>query len=183
MARLVSAGGPDLDRWLPDPAIRVAHGRTSTAGPGELWRAAQEVTLADAALLGRLVRWRIPGLARNTRFDDLFREPPFLVLDEDENTLVSGLAGRIWTLRRDYPRLRSAAEFSDWSAGGTARVVIATWVRRDGHGAALRAEARVEAIGARGRLGVRAVRPLINRFGPLVGSDGLSAAVRRAENS
>ena len=183
MARLVSAGGPDLDRWLPDPAIRVAYGRTSTAGPGELWRAAQEVTLADAALLGRLVRWRIPGLARDTRFDDLFREPPFLVLHEADHTLVSGLAGRIWTLRRDYPRLRSAAEFDDWSAGGTARVVIATWVDDDASGAALRAEARVEAIGARGRLGVRAVRPLVNRFGPLVGSDGLGAAVRRAEGS
>lgn len=172
---------PDLDRWLADPAIRVAYRRASTAEPAALWAAAQQVTLADAALLGRLVRWRIPGLDRGTRFDDLFREPPFLVLDASPHGLVAGLAGRIWTLRRDYPRLASPAEFDDWSATGTARVVIATWVTGDSNGGTLHAEARVEAIGVRGRLGVRAVRPLVNRFGPLVGSDGLAAAVRRAQ--
>jgi hypothetical protein len=39
----------------------------------------------------------------------------------------------------------------------------------------------VEAIGLQGRVGVAAVRPLVQRFGHLVGSDGLAAAVRRAE--
>ena len=39
----------------------------------------------------------------------------------------------------------------------------------------------MEAIGARGRLGVSAVRPLVRSFGHLIGSDGINAAVRRAE--
>lgn len=148
----------------------------------ELWRAAREIRLADTAVLGRLVRWRIPGLARTLRYDDLFRQPPFLALEEDEHALVSGLVGRIWTLRRDYPALGSPEEFRDWSQGGTARVVIANWAvdRHDG-GSVLTAEARVEPVGAQGRLGVAAVRPVVRAFQNVVGSDGINAAVRRAE--
>ncbi|MGA9859010.1 MAG: hypothetical protein WBQ18_14190 [Solirubrobacteraceae bacterium] len=178
----MSSADPDLDRWLANPALRVAHRRQSSAEPDELWEAARQVRLADAALLGRLVRWRIPGLAREERFDDLFREPPFVVLEEGEHLIVSGLVGRIWTLRRDYPELGSPDEFAAWSRVGTARVVIANWVAPAAGGRhALASEARVEAIGARGRLGVGAVRPLVRSFGPLVGSDGIAAAVRRAE--
>jgi hypothetical protein len=173
---------PDLDKWLPDPALRVIHTRESSASADELWRAARSVQLADAALLGRLVRWRIPGLPREEGFDQLFRQPPFMVLEEAEHLLVSGLVGRIWTLRRDYPELASAQEFRDWSENGTARVVIANWITPgpDGH-TTIGAEARVDAIGARGRIGLRAIRPLVRSFQGLVGSDGINAAVRRAE--
>jgi len=128
------------------------------------------------------VRWRIPGLPREEGFDDLFRQPPFMVLEEREHMLVSGLVGRIWTLRRDYPQLRSGQEFRDWSQPGTARVVIANWIApAGGDGSVIAAEARVDAIGSRGRLGLRAVRPLVRSFEHLIASDGISAAVRRAE--
>jgi hypothetical protein len=173
---------PNLDDWLPDPGMRVIHRRESTVSRAELWQAAREVRLSDTTVLARLVRWRIPGLARNPAYDELFRQPPFLVLEEGEHALVSGLVGRIWTLRRDYPTLGSPEEFADWSKGGTARVVIANWaVERPGGGSALVAEARVEPIGTQGRLGVAAVRPVVRAFHHLVGSDGISAAVRRAE--
>lgn len=173
---------PDLDKWLPDPALRIVHRRESSASAEELWEAARHVRLSDTAVLGRLVRWRIPGLPRNEGFDQLFRQPPFLVLEEGEHMLVSGLVGRIWTIRRDYPELASPNEFRDWSQGGTARVVIANWATdRDGRGGTLNAEARVESIGTRGRLGVRAVRPVVRSFQHLVGSEGITAAVRRAE--
>jgi hypothetical protein len=171
---------PDLDGWLPRPAIRVHHHRASQASADELWQAARAVRLSDTALLGRLVRWRIPGLAADLRFDELFRQPPFMVLEEFEHGLVSGLVGRIWTLRRDYPQLTSAQEFRDWQRSATARVVIATWVSREQDAPALHAEARVAAVGHQGRLGVAGVRPLVRSFGHLVGSDGVSAAVRRA---
>jgi hypothetical protein len=173
---------PDLDKWLPDPALRVFHRRESAASVDALWRAARTVRLSDTALLGRLVRWRIPGLPGDEGFDDLFRQWPFMVLEEADHILVSGLVGRIWTLRRDYPQLRSAEEFRDWSQSGTARVVIANWITsRDGGGSAIAAEARVDAIGTRGGLGLRAVRPLVRSFEHLVGSDGIAAAVKRAE--
>ncbi|MFL5859848.1 MAG: hypothetical protein ACJ780_03590 [Solirubrobacteraceae bacterium] len=172
----------DLDKWLATPALQVVHRRKSSASAEELWRAASEVRLCDTAVLGRLVRWRIPDLARDLSYDTLFRRPPFTVLEEDEHSLVSGLVGRIWTLRRDYPTLGSPQEFADWSRDGTARVVIANWAReREGGGSVLAAEARVEAMGAQGRLGVAAVRPLVRAFQHLVGSDGINAAVRRAE--
>jgi hypothetical protein len=173
---------PDLDTWLSQPTLRVVHRRESSVSAAQLWEAAREVRLSETARLGRLVRWRIPGLSRDPAYDELFRQPPFMVLQEDEHALVSGLVGRIWTLRRDYPQLGSPEEFMEWSRGGTARVVIASWAasRPDG-GSVLTAEARVEPVGAQGRLGVTAVRPLVRAFQNLVGSEGINAAVRRAE--
>lgn len=180
-----SSPTPDLDHWLPDPAIRVAHRRESSAPADRLWDAARSVRLSDTRVLGRLVRWRIPGLAPDLAFDELFRSPPFLVLaEEPSRVLVSGLVGRIWTLRRDYPRLTDPREFLDWSTSGTARVVFANWIETSSsERSAIRAEARVEPIGAQGRLGVAAVRSLVSGFGSLIGSDGIELAARRAERS
>lgn len=173
---------PDLDSWLANPALRVRHRRESRASPDQLWDAAKTVRLTDTATLGRLIRWRIPGLAGDVKFDDLFRQPPFTILEEGERALVSGLVGRIWTLRRDYPQLKSPDEFREWDRNGTARVVIANWVHSAGHGrSVIEAEARVQAIGIQGRIGVSAVRPVVRAFQPLVGSDGISLAVARAE--
>ena len=174
---------PDLDDWLPNPAIRVSHHRDTSVSAERLWEAAQTVRLNDSRRLGRLVRWRIPGLGADLAFDELFRAPPFMVLDEQPGRLlVSGLVGRIWTLRRDYPELRDPEEFRDWRRSGTARVLFANWID-DGseHRATIHAEARVEAIGAQGRVGVAAVRPLVRAFGSLIGSDGIEVAARRAE--
>ncbi len=115
----------------------------------------------------------------------MFRAPPFLVLEDagEGRALVSGLVGRIWTLRRDYPRLTDPEEFREWSTGGTARVVFANWIdrTRTPRRAALNSEVRVEAIGVQGRVGVAAVRPLVGAFGNLIGSDGIETAVRLAE--
>jgi len=175
---------PDLDRWLPNPGVRVAHRRESSVERARLWEAARTVRLSDTAMLGRLVRWRIPGTAPDQAFDELLRSPPFIVLDEDREhpMLISGLVGRIWTLRRDYPVLRDAEEFRSWRQRGTARVVFANWIEPGERGrTALATEARVEAIGSQGRLGVAAVRPLVSTFHHLLGSDGLEAAIRHAE--
>jgi hypothetical protein len=174
---------PDLDHWLADPAIRVAHRRESSAPAPRLWEAARSVRLADTSLLGRLVRLRIPGVPPDVSFDEMFRRPPFVVLEADpDGSLVSGLVGRIWTLRRDYPELDDPEDFRRWSTGGTARVLFANWVEPAGAGrTALRSETRVEALGAQGRLGVAAVRPLVAAFQQLIGSEGIEAGVRLAE--
>lgn len=174
---------PDLDYWLPEPSIRVAHRRQAQAPPDRLWEAARQLRLSDARLLGRLIRWRIPGLAADLTFDDMFRAPPFVVLTEEPGRLlVSGLVGRIWTLRRDYPELADPEEFRTWHTAGTARVLFANWIDESGeHRATIHAEVRVEAIGAQGRVGVAAVRPLVRAFGSLIGSDGIEVAARRAE--
>jgi hypothetical protein len=174
---------PELDHWLADPAVRIAHRRQSAAAPDRLWAAARKLRLSDTGLLGRLVRWRIPGLAADLSFDEMFHCPPFIALvDDNEGSLTSGLVGRIWTLRRDYPQLKAPDEYEQWDEPGTAKVLFANWIEpASGGQTALCAEVRVRAIGAQGRIGVAAVRPLVSAFGQLVGSDGITAAVRLAE--
>jgi hypothetical protein len=178
----VRSAAPDLDRWLPAPSLRVTARRESDAEPDRLWRAAQATPLSETGLLGRLIRWRIPGTTPELTFGGLFREDPFLPLVQDDRQLVSGLVGSIWTLRRDYPELSDPAAFEAFGQRGTARVAFGFWVQESTGGrSALCCEARVEAIGLQGKIGVAAVRPLVQRFGHLVGSEGLAAAVRLAE--
>jgi hypothetical protein len=133
-------------------------------------------------MLGRLVRWRIPGVPGSATFEELFRHQPFSVLEESEHALVTGLVGKIWTLRRDYPALEDAEEFLDWAKAGTAKVVFAHWVQADdGAGAILGSEARVKAFGVQGRIGLASVRPLVRSFQHLIATDAILPAVRRAE--
>ena len=159
--------------------MRTNHRRSSELGPEDLWRRATEVRLRDTRSLGRLVRWRIPGLRQDMTCHELFRGYPFVVLEEDERLLVAGLCGRIWTLARDYPRLESADEFRDWSEPGTVRVAFAHWVEpRDDGGADLVSEARVEPVDRSAALRMRALWTVIGRFERLVGGEALALAAR-----
>ena len=83
-----------LDDWLPDPAVRTHHRRRSAAGPERLWAAANELRLDDTRTLGRVVRWRIPGIDGQQTFGELLSGYPFCVLDEGEHWSISGLAGQ-----------------------------------------------------------------------------------------
>jgi hypothetical protein len=173
---------PDLDSWLERPLIRIQHRREANVDAAALWAAARSVRLTDTRALGRLIRLRIPGTPPGITFDELFRAPPFTVLYEDDSTLVSGLVGRIWTIRRDYPRQSGPEEFRRWSARGTVRVLFATWVEPSGPGVtALVSETRVAAVDRRARFGLVAVRPLIAASHNLIGSDGIDLAVARAD--
>jgi hypothetical protein len=172
---------PRLDTWLPDPAIRTLHRRAAAVAPEDLWAAARSVRLADTRTLGRLVRWRIPGLPADATFDGLLRAYPFTVLEEDEHLLLSGLCGRIWTLQRDYPRLAGPEDFRDWDERGTVRVLFANWLEPDGDGrTALVSEARVGPVDDAARVRMRALWTLVGRFERLVGAEALNAAIRRA---
>ena len=95
--------------------------------------------------------------------------------------LVAGLCGRIWTLARDYPRLAGREAFARWHEPDTVRVVFAHWVtaRPDG-GADLCTAARVEPVDRAAALRLRALWAVIGRFEPLVASEPLSLAERRA---
>src|SRR4051794_31839804 len=126
----------DLDVWLPDPQVSGSNRRSASAAPEGLWRAAQEVRISDARVLGRAVSWRIPGTSGDMSFRDLLRSYPFTVLAEGTRWSVSGLCGRLWTLSRDYPRLETPDDFLHWSEPGTARVLIAHWVEPDRDGRA-----------------------------------------------
>jgi hypothetical protein len=171
-----------LDTWLPDPAVRTHHRRSAAASPDDVWDAARSVRLADTRTLGRVVRWRIPGLPADATFDGLLRAYPFTVLEEDEHLLLSGLCGRIWTLQRDYPRLSSPEDFRDWDERGTVRVLFANWLESDGdRGTTLVAEARVAPVDQTARVRLRALWTVLGRFERLIGAEALTAAMRRAE--
>ncbi len=170
-----------LDHWLDRPVVRVHHRRAASAPAGALWRAAQDVRLSDTRL-GRVVRWRLPGTPALTRFAELFRDYPFVVLDEGEHHSVSGLCGRIWTLAHDYPRIETPEQFVAWDQPGTVRVLFAHWVEQGDDGrVALVSEARVQPVDRRGALRLRAVWAVVGRFERLVGAEPLPVAVRRAE--
>jgi hypothetical protein len=170
-----------LDGWLPDPAVRTHHRRAAAAEPDALWQAAQTLRLSDTRTLGRLVRWRIPGLARDLTYGELFRAYPFTVLDEGENHLLTGLCGRIWTLARDYPRLDGPDAFAGWSEPGTVRVLFGHWVERDPDGGAeLVSEARVQPTDRTAARRLHALWRVIGPFERLVGAEAIAAASARS---
>jgi hypothetical protein len=171
-----------LDDWIPDPAVRTHHRRPAAASPEALWEAARGVRLADTRRLEHLVRWRIPGVPRNTTYDEMFRDDPFKLLDAGETWSVSGLCGRIWTLARDYPRLTSPDDFRDWDERGTVRVLFAHWAQPLPQGGSeLVSEARVDPVDATARVRLKALWTVIGPFEKLVGAEPLTVATRRAE--
>jgi hypothetical protein len=169
-----------LDTWLPEPVVRTHHRRTVAGTPDELWRAANGVRLSETRTLGRLVRWRIPGLDGRLTYGELFRDYPFTVLDEGERHLVAGLCGRIWTLARDYPRLDGPEAFASWDEPGTVRVLFGHWVEPADGGSALISEARVQPVDRTASLRLRALWKVIGPFERLVGAEAIAVAERRA---
>jgi hypothetical protein len=175
-------GPGDLDDWLADPVIRTHHRRTAAADADALWAAARGVRLRDTRTIGRVVRWRIPGVPAGETFTGMFASEPFTVLAEGEHWSVSGLVGRIWTLRRDYPRLDGAEAFRAWDAPRTVRVLFAHWVEPADDGrSALVSEARVAPTDAVAALRLRSLWLVVRPFERLIGAEPLALAAARAE--
>lgn len=172
----------DLDAWVPKPAVRTRHERTAAVGPDELFEAAATVRLSDTRTVGRLVRWRIPGTPAGITFGEMFERYPFTPLESGRNHFLAGLCGRIWTFRRDYPRIEDADAFQAWSEPGTVRVLYAHWTEplEDG-GSRLVSETRVEPVDRRSALRLRGLWAVVGRFEPLIGREPLELAARRAE--
>jgi hypothetical protein len=174
----------DLDAWLPDPQVRTRHRRSARADADTMWHAAEGVRIREARALGRAVRWRIPGTPPDLSFRDLFRRYPFAVISEGERWSVSGLCGRIWTLRRDYPRIKGAEDFSAWAEPGTVRVLLGHWIEPDGAGRnALVSEARVKPVDRGADLRLRALWAVVGHFDRLIGGEVLRIATGRAEKT
>jgi hypothetical protein len=172
---------PDLDEWLPDPQVRTRHRRSAEADADRLWHAAQTVRLRDAPTLGRAVRWRIPGTSSDLLFRDLLRQYPFTVIEEGTRWSVSGMCGRLWTLRRDYPRIEGADDFLAWDQRGTVRVLLAHWIEQDGSGQnAIVSEGRIKPVNPAAGLRLRALWSVVGHFDRLIGGEVLRVAVRRA---
>ena len=173
---------PDLDGWSRDPALRTRHRREARADAAALWNAALTVRLRDCRLLGRLVRARLGVADGETTFDRLFRTPPFVLLEEAPTWALSGLCGRIWTVRGDLATLADAQAFRDWREPGTVRVLFAHWVEPlPGGRSSIHSEVRVAPVDRRAARYMRALEPLVAAFQSLIGKESLALAVRRAE--
>ncbi|HEY0343747.1 MAG TPA: hypothetical protein VGC59_03820 [Solirubrobacteraceae bacterium] len=171
-----------LDDWLPEPQVRTRHERSSAADPDTLWAAAKSVRLDQTRTIGRLVRWRIPGVRPAQSFVDLLEDEPFIVLDAGERYSISGLCGRIWTLARDYPQLESPDAFRAWDAPRTVRVLFAHWVQREPDGrSTLVSEARVGPTDRVAAMRLRSLWLVIGPFERLIGKEPLELAVAGAE--
>ncbi len=171
----------ELDHWLPDPAIRTRHARSAPVDADRLWDAAGEVRLDETMTIGRLVQWRLPGTEPRQTFRALLATDPFSVLEEGERYSLSGMVGRIWTLRRDYPQLDGPESFRAWHRPGTVRVLFAHWVQEDGeNGAQIVSEARVQPVDRGARLALRSLWIAVRVFERLIGSEVLELVVRRA---
>ena len=150
--------------------------------PDALWQTANALKLSETRALGRLIRWRIPGLPARLTYGELFRAYPFVVVDEGERHLVAGLCGRIWTLARDYPRLAGPEDFAAWDEPGTVRVLFAHWVEPDGDGGStIVSEARIAPVDRAAARRLRSLWMLIGVFERLIGAESLELAVARAE--
>lgn len=174
----------DLDAWLPDPQIVTRHSRDAAVAPDRLWDAARGVRLDQTRTIGRLVRWRIPGVPADQSFMGLLAEEPFAVLEEGESHSISGLCGRIWTLTRDYGAIAGPDDFLAWDEPHTVRVLFGHWVspaRRAGE-STLHSEARVAPVDRIAALRLRALWLAVGPFERLIGAEALTLAVARAES-
>ncbi|CAN5280969.1 hypothetical protein BH20ACT16_BH20ACT16_08460 [soil metagenome] len=185
MAEPQAHAAMDLDAWLPAAQIVTRHKRHAQADPGTLWAAARGVRLDDTGTIGRLVRWRIPGVPANQSFMGLLAEDPFTVLDEGPHHSISGLCGRIWTLQRDYAELSGPDDFAAWDAPRTVRVLFAHWVTPgpDENTSTLHSEARVCPTDALATLRLRALWLALGPFERLIGAEPLSLAASSAESA
>jgi hypothetical protein len=178
-----AATAPRLEAWLDRHQVCTHHRRMAAVEPAELWTAARNVRISETHTLGRLVRWRIPGMPTDQSFDAMLRDYPFTLLEEGDTYSVSGLCGKIWTLARDYPRLAGPEDFRAWDEPGTVRVLFAHWVTPSDEGAELFSEARVQPVDRAAALRLRALWAVIGGFERVVGAEALTIAVRRAERS
>ncbi len=172
----------DLDAWLPDPQIVTRHSRSAAVGPDELWSAARSVRLDQTRTIGRLVRWRIPGVPDDQTFMGLLAEEPFTVLHEGEHHSISGLCGRIWTFTRDYGELGGPDDFAAWNEPRTVRVLFGHWVTPgpDEGRSTLHSQARVAPVDRIAAIRLRALWLAVGPFERLIGAEALSLAVARA---
>jgi hypothetical protein len=169
----------DLDDLLPDPQVRTHHRRSSSAGADAVWDAACALRLSDTRRLGRLVRWRLPDTPADCTFRELLRRYPFTLLDEGARYSISGMCGRIWTLRTDYPSLSSPDDFAAWDVPGTVQVLFATWTEEGPDGRVeLCDEARVKPVDRAAALRLSLLWAAVGRFEGLIGSEAISRAVR-----
>lgn len=128
-----------------------------------------------------MLRFGDDAPSADTRFRELFRRPPFVLLEEGERWSASGVAGRLWARRGGLARLERPEEYRAWAKPGTARVALLNAVRpRRGGGSEIVTETRVRCVDRRALIRFRPYWAVVGPFSRFIRIDLLGAAVRRA---
>jgi hypothetical protein len=174
-----------LDDWLPEHHACTHHARRSAATPERLWQAARTVQVRETRTLRPIIGWRMGRYApaADAALYDVLATHPFVQLAEDGRVSVSGLAGKLWALGDTFVRFDSAAAFAGWRERGYCKVAVRHEVAADGDGSEIRSEVRIWCTDRRAQLRFRPYWAVIGPFSRFIGSELLSAAVRRAERT
>ena len=122
------------------------HAHRAPVAPERLWEAAQAVRVRDTRTLRPLIALRFGPYApsADTTFREVFRQPPFTLLEESRHSSVSGMAGRLWALGDVFARFEGPDDYAAFAEPGTAKVAVLNQVRPHGRtGSEIVSEARV----------------------------------------
>jgi hypothetical protein len=144
------------------------------------------VQVRETRTLRPIIGWRLGRYAPagDAAVYEVLAAHPFLLLAEDGLVSVSGLAGKLWTLGDTFVRFDSAGAFRGWAEPGYCKVVARhAVVPAAGGGSEIRSEVRIWCTSRRAQVMFRPYWAFIGPFSRFIGSELLSAAVRRAERT
>ena len=138
---------------------------TRTLRPIIGWRLGRYAPAADAPLHGVLAAH------------------PFLLLAEEGMVSVSGLAGKLWALGDTFVHFDGAETFRGWREPGFCKVAVRHEVVAAGRGSEIHSDVRIWCTSRGAQVRFRPYWAFIGPFSRFIGSELLSAAVRRAERT
>ena len=139
----------------------------------------------ETRTLRPLMAWRMGPYAppAGAALYDVLGEHPFVRLAEEGMVSVSGLAGKLWTPGDTFVRFDGPEAFRGWREPGYCKVVARHEVVASGSGSEIHSDVRIWCTSRRTQLLFRPYWAFIGPFSRFIGSELLSAAVRRAERT
>jgi hypothetical protein len=137
----------------------------------------------ETRTLRPIIAWRLGRYAPagDAPMRAVLASHPFHLLAEQGMASVSGMAGKLWSLGDTFVRFDGAVAFREWAEPGFCKVVVRHEVRADGGGSEIESEVRIWCTSRGAQVRFRPYWAFIGPFSRFIGSELLSAAVRRAE--
>jgi hypothetical protein len=143
------------------------------------------VQVRETRTLRPIIGWRMGRYApaADAALYNVLATHPFVRLAEQGRVSVSGLAGKLWSLGDTFVRFDGPATFAGWRDPGYCKVAVRHEVLPDGDGSVIFSEVRIWCTDRHAQLRFRPYWAFIGPFSHFIGSELLSAAVRRAERT
>jgi hypothetical protein len=143
------------------------------------------VRVRETRTLRPIIGWRLGRYApaADAPVYGVLAAHPFLLLAEDGMVSVSGLAGKLWALGDTFVRFDGAEAFRGWREPGFCKVAVRHEVVAAGSGSEIHSDVRIWCTSRRALVRFRPYWAFIGPFSRFIGSELLSAAVRRAERT